>query len=527
MRYNFKDKFFCNLIITKRMSIRTMLMASSQNITNGYSIVGYELAKELAKHKDIQLIYYGFQYFNKNPMHEKERQLPSHVESYDAFLNENPKGMGFGFDQVANVVIEKKPDVIIIYNDMVVVSTILEKLKAIPEKTFKVIVYMDQVYLYQKKEYINRLNSEADFVLCFTPYWEDIAKSLGITKPTDYLQHGFNPMTHYPVPTSLCRDYYNLKHDDFIVLSLNRNQPRKRYDVLLQAWAKFVSMHIDDPVKLLIATSLQGGWNLIEVYERELGKYNLTIEQGLKHVIFIDNPQQLLDEEINILYNVGDISISAADGGGMELCTYQQAGIGKAQITSYVGGIKDFFTVENSMILIPKMTFYIDQSRDGCGGEAELIDYNDAVEALDKYYKNPELLKNHGKMCREGILKKYRWDEYGNKLADIIRKVGVVNKPIEPLVSNTLEQSDKSNLISLNDIDPDTVIPINMIDIDQQSIEVEAPHHTLETILDNIDVSTLEIPAKKKKKKTTKGKPTMTKDELLALKAKIDKLLIA
>jgi glycosyltransferase involved in cell wall biosynthesis len=301
--------------------------------------------------------------------------------------------------------------------------------------------------------YINRLNSESDYILTFTPYWEDIAKGLGITKPTGFLQHGFNPMIHYPVPSNICRDYYNLKHEDFIVLSLNRNQPRKRYDILLQAWATFVAKHINDPVKLLIATAIQGGWNLLEVYERELWKHKLTLEQGLKHVIFIDNPQQLLDDEINILYNVGDISISCADGGGMELCTYQQAGIGKAQITSYVGGIKDFFTEENSMILKPVITFYIDSARDGCGGEAELVNYMDAVDALEKYYSDANLRKKHGEICRKEINEKYKWCDLGKKFYEIIKEVN--SYPTGVHFNSSTTSSSETNKIKISDIKED------------------------------------------------------------------------
>ena len=431
---------------------------------------------------------------------------------------------------------------------MVVVSTIMEKLKSVPNKKFKVIVYMDQVYLYQKKEFINRLNAEADFVLCFTPYWENIAKELGINKPTDFLQHGFNPLVHYPVPSKLCRDYYNLKKDDFIVLSLNRNQPRKRYDILLQAWAAFVANHVNDPVKLLIATALQGGWNLLEVYERELSKHKLTLEQGLKHVIFIDNPQQLLDEEINILYNVGDISISAADGGGMELCTYQQAGIGKAQITSFVGGIKDFFSEENSMVLKPKMTFYIDQSRDGCGGEAELVDYKDAVEALEKYYSSVSLRKKHGEICRKGILEKYKWSDLGIKLFNIIKKVADV--PAEVPVTIVPQVVKSSNQVSLEDIEnltlePEAPTPLAQ-PLDEPMVEPKtptsspAPEPQLEledehiTKLNvpiaspsSIDLNILKSSSQKDKKKGKKKEKKMDKDELLALREKIDKLLSA
>jgi hypothetical protein len=257
--------------------------------------------------------------------------------------------------------------------------------------------------------------------MAFTPFWEDTLKWMGITKPTGFLPHGFNPLTHYPVPTKICRDYYNLKHDDFIVLSLNRNQPRKRYDLLLKAWAEFVYRHQNDPVKLLIATAIKGSWDLMEVYTYELKLRGLTIEDGLKHVIFIDNPQNLLDEEINILYNLGDISLAVSDGGGFELCTYQQAALGKPQITSYVGGIKDFFTAQNSVILKPTMKIHLDSA--SVGGEAELIDYLDAVDGLEAYYANSELCKRHGALCREGILKKYKWSDIGEKLYNIIKEV--------------------------------------------------------------------------------------------------------
>lgn len=404
--------------------VRVLLFATYPYSTNGYSQVAFELAKHIALNKsDIELTYYGFQNFGNNPQHAKERQLPSNVQMYDAYAGEVTKQMGFGFDQVTDFVTINKPDVCIIYNDMVVVSNILDKLHKVENKNFKIIVYIDQVYLYQKKEFIKRLNEQSDYVLAFTPYWEDIVKGLGIQKPTGFLRHGFNPELHYPVPTELCRSYYNLKMSDFIVLSLNRNQPRKRYDILLQAWAEFVSKHMDEPVKLLVATAIQGGWNLLEVYERELAKRNITLEEGLKHVIFIDNPQQLTDEDVNILYNVADISLSVVDGEGFGLCNFQQAAIGRPQIVPRIGGFLDFFNDDTAIMLEPRLTFYIDSARDGVGGEAQLVDYKDAAAALERYYKDPELRKRHGENARKKILKEYRWGPIGDKLYDIIMEV--------------------------------------------------------------------------------------------------------
>jgi glycosyltransferase involved in cell wall biosynthesis len=225
---------------------KVLFFATNVKQYNGYSYAIYELACQLAKKKDIELTIFGFQNFYNNPNHL--RPLPPNVAEYDAFANENPKQAGFGFEQVVEFVTMNQPDICIIYNDAVVVSNIMNQLLKVPNKNFKIMVYIDQVYLHQKQEYIKILNDNAHFVLAFTKYWEDCAIQQGITLPTDYLQHGFNPEIHYPFPKQLARQYYGIKQDDFIILNLNRNQPRKRWDVCLQAFAEIVSRHRNKPV---------------------------------------------------------------------------------------------------------------------------------------------------------------------------------------------------------------------------------------------------------------------------------------
>ncbi len=381
---------------------------------------------------------FGFQNFYNNPSHT--RTLPSNVYEYDAFANENPKQQGFGFEQVAEFVTMNKPDICIIYNDMVVVTNIINELYKVADKNFKIVVYIDQVYLHQKKDYIKLLNDRVDFVLAFTPYWEECVKGQGITLPTDYLQHGFNPMIHYPFPKELARRYYNVKNDDIIVLNLNRNQPRKRWDICLQAFAEIVALHNDKPVKLLIATSADGAWNLFEVFERELKKRGLTLEDGMKHLIIIDNPQQLTDEDINILYNLADIGINTCDGEGFGLCNFQQAGIGTPQVVPYIGGFRDFFNEDSAMLIKPVVNLYIDNSRDGVGGESEVCDYKDFVKAIDTYLTNPDLLKTHGENARQNILTNYKWSDLGERLYNVIKRVTNIQ-----VVSSTPNYSESSS----------------------------------------------------------------------------------
>ena len=485
---------------------RVLFMGTHPYSTNGYSYVTIELTRQMALRPDIKLSVYGFQNVGMvSEEHKNNRQWPENVYVYDACANEVPRQLGFGFEQVTEFVTLNKPDVVVIYNDMVVVSNILNKLKAVPDKKFKIIVYIDQVYLYQKKDHIKRLNEEVDLVVAFTPYWEDLVKKQGLTVPTDYLCHGFNKMLHYPVPQKLARQYYGLNENDFIITNLNRNQPRKRWDICLQAFAEVVSRHPDDPIKLLIATAPQGAWNFLEVYERELGKRDVSLADGMKHIILIDRPQQLSDDEINILYNVADVGINTADGEGWGLTSSQQSGIGIPQIVSNVGGHKEFLSKDCALLIDPKYTLYIDASRDGVGGEAEVCDWMDFADAIDTYYADEELRKRHGKNARQKMLDNYSWEKVGQHFYDIIRKV--IPAPLEVVKVNLDEN------LNINDLK-------KVVDEIEGVAPIKKPKNKPHGGKDARDALKKRLRAKLEEKKNT------SKDELLQMKKTIEMLLM-
>ena len=431
---------------------RVLLFATHPHSSNGYSKIAFELAKQLALKPDIQLTYYGFQNFQKNEQHTEERNLPADVQVYDAFANEKNKQMGFGFEEVTDFVTLNKPDVCIVYNDMGVVSSIIEGLKKVQNRKFKIMIYMDQVYLCQRKEYIKRLNEEVDYVICFSKFWEDCVKQQGLVKPTGILEHGFNPAMHYPIPRKLARMYFNLKEEDFIIMNANRNQPRKRLDIMMMAFAEVVSRHITDPIKLLIATAPNGAWNLIEIYERELGLRGVSFEDGMKHIIFIDNPQGMTDEDINTLFNASDVGINTAMGEGWGLCNFEAAACGVPQIVPAIGGFLDFFDKESAIMIKPKIKVYTDMSIDGCPGCAEICDAIDFADAIDIYYNDDELRKKHGENARKRILKNYRWQDIGEKLHKQICQVAQTIAK-EDVVSAEDVKLSNTKLFSLDDLE--------------------------------------------------------------------------
>lgn len=434
---------------------RVLIFGTHPNQYNGYSKVVYELIHCLAKREDLHITVYGFQKFNVLPNHRVD--IPSNVELYDAYEKEDPKQQGFGIEQIRSFVNQNKPDICIVYNDMMILHQVITKLglcKTEDKMDFKIIAYIDQVYLNQKKEFIEFINANADFGLLFTEYWQKTIVEQGLKLPSDFLPHGFNPNIYYPIPKKLARLYYGMKEEDFIILNLNRNQPRKRWDTCLKAFAEIVSRYPNEPIKMIIGTALQGAWNLIEIFERELKKRNCTLEDGMKHVIVLDRPQKVTDEETNILYNVADLGINTCDGEGFGLCNFEQAALGIPQIVPRLGGFLDFFDDSNSIMTEPKIAYYVDHSRDMVAGEALMCNYIDFTEAIEKYFFDKELMKLHGDASRSKILNDYKWQSISDKLYNIIYTVLGKTPPTQETQQSLINEVEKIDTDTLQKLVP-------------------------------------------------------------------------
>lgn len=400
--------------------------------SNGYSKVVYYISKYLGQKEDIDLTIYGFQNFGNTVGAAIRNDIPPRVKIHDAYATENPKRNGFGEVELPKFLKENPQDVIIIFNDSIITTAITNNIMnecAIDRDKFKLVSYMDQVYPYQKKKYIELLNKHFDAIIAFTPYWAEIAKKLGINEniPIYNFPHGFDEKLYYPVPMNICRMYYNFPQEDFMVLNLNRNQPRKRWDLTMIAWAEFVERHYQvnvknkkgdfkvnkftkRPIKLVVGTQVDGYWDLMDVLENEIKFRDVPFEYAKKTIQTVPLPQQLSDRDINILYNSCDIGTSATGGEGFGLCQFEGLAVGKPQVSSYVGGLKEFLNENNSIIIKPSFSLYLDNKSQGIGGKEELTNPSEYAEAFWKYFSSPELIEKHGNRGRENILTHYRWE---------------------------------------------------------------------------------------------------------------------
>lgn len=411
--------------------LRLLICGTHPVQTNGYSRVIFELARIISEEwtaapdtRPLTVSVYGFQ------RHESptaglatERSLPF-VQVYDAVGNEKPKAAGFGFTEFRHYVECTRPHAVLVLNDMSVLCAMVDQLKDMPERTsFKVVAYIDQVYLSQRQEFVRFINQHADAAIAFTPYWEANLRKIGVAIPTHFLQHGFNMMKNFPIPQKLARKFFGFSNTDFLILNMNRNQPRKRWDKCMQTLAEVVARDPESTIKLVVATELKGGFDIMEIYERELGKWGIPLSTGIGHILMLRSPQSMSDGDVNALYNAVNIGINTCDGEGFGLCNFENAGVGVPQVVPALGGFLDFFDDTCSIMVKPRTTFYIDSTRDAVGGEAQLCDQSDFVEAILAYYHDPALVRRHGLEARNRITSRYQWPTIASKLVDIVRHV--------------------------------------------------------------------------------------------------------
>lgn len=400
-----------NPLIIKEKKLKFMLVATHIQQFTGYSKVTHNMINELSKNPWLDICHFGFQRHPQVP--DNFRQYPSGVDVVDAASLEKPPQQGFGFTVLPEVIRRKEPDIVLIYNDMSVVARFLEEIrKAGIPRTFKIWVYIDQVYNTQMQVYLDILNRDADRVFAFTNFWKKCIKDQGITRPTDVILHGFDSKRFFPVPRELVRKNLGLPNEAFVIMSLNRNQPRKRYDILIMAFVELVVKYPTKPIFMLCICDKgeKGGWWLFELFQRELKLRGVNVEQFGNRLMLSSTDMSFRDEDINMFYNAADIGISTADGEGFGLCNFEQMGVGVPQVVPDIGGFKEFCTADNAVLVKPKVRYYLPTAFSPVGGEALACDPHDICLGIEEYLLNTDKKEAHGKAARETV-NSYTWDK--------------------------------------------------------------------------------------------------------------------
>jgi glycosyltransferase involved in cell wall biosynthesis len=366
--------------------MRVVLVSTHIDQTTGYSKVSYNLLKQASTLAPrVKLFHYGFQRHPNAPGH---RKAPMGVNLYDAAANEDPKEEGFGFNKIHDYLEMVGPDVVMIYNDPLVIYKFLEAMKHDRKTaTYKLWIYVDQVYEGIAPPLMQAIRDHADRIYCFTELWKTAFLSYGDFPDVRVLEHAADSSTFTALPEDArlaLRKNLGIPASGVVFLNVNRNSQRKRLDLTLAGFARLLKTTPN--AYLILATNVnpQAGayYDIPTIFQREAKRQQLD-QLMLSHLILIDTspPNVIGDEGINQLYNVADIGINTSDGEGFGLCQLEHMLTGAPQVVTDVGSFRTFLSESTSVFIPPTDAAYFPGSMP-LGGWAPTFTHDSVATAM-------------------------------------------------------------------------------------------------------------------------------------------------
>jgi len=399
--------------------MRILFFATYPTQATGYARIGNILTNYLSSiGHDVH--YLGISNFEDQSI---KRYIHPGIKLIDAFKErKNGSTELYGVDVVNDTIEKINPDIVFIYNDIIVINRIInEFINKNIKKTFKLYIYLDLVYEYERLQLFKNINSWSDVIFVFSDCWKKNLLDIGINEnKISILPHGIKTIEFYKTNTIIEKQFFGFNEDDFIVLNTNRNSYRKALDISLEAFIKFLKKNnYDKRIKMYMncvntGDSEYGLHTLIHVIcIKNNANYNEIV---LNHIFTRSSNLYLEDNTMNKLYNACDVGINTCLGEGFGLCNLEHACVGKPQIVTRVGALNDIFTNEYATLIDSKCELYISNVLDDHQGYIKICDSTDFSEALDRYYHNRELAKEHGEKGRDILTQKYNWDNILKKI---------------------------------------------------------------------------------------------------------------
>jgi glycosyltransferase involved in cell wall biosynthesis len=396
--------------------MKILFFATYPDTNTGYSRIANILSNYFAN-CGHEIFYVGISNFNQKTC---PRYIHPNITLFDAYLEEKIKGNNelYGVNVICDHITNIKPDIVFLYNDIIVISRIFNNfIKYNIQKNFKLYVYLDLVYKFEKLNLINHVNNFADMIFVFSDYWKNNLVEMGVNPDKiDIFSHGIDNKIFYPIDKQISRQQFNFNKDDFIILNTNRNSYRKCIDKTIDAFIQFLKIkNMNKNIKLFLNMNLtegpdQIGYDILNLIKISCIRNKINYDTVILNHIYKHNDILMSDSMLNHLYNACDIGINTCSGEGFGLCNLEHGCLGRPQIISNVGGLSDIFSNDYSILVDPVTEIYISNILDYHGGYQEICSTDDFTDSMIKYYDNREVLETHGKLCREILNKKYNWD---------------------------------------------------------------------------------------------------------------------
>ncbi len=381
-----------------------ILWISEYEIPSGFARVSKALIKQLQKRFDITVLdWYS----------EKE----SFVDGVKV-LGKKSKEDKLGIEKMMNVY--SGYDMIFILND---VWNIAKYLKALKSSKFfsvpKIAVYFPVDGTHHNAEWYKDFDIVTQAVT-YTNFAAGVIKECtdALDSKLSIIPHGVDTDVFFKSQTdkaSIREHVYGTKglNDAFIFMNANRNQPRKKLDITVRAFAEFLKISgAADAYLHLHCGLVDYGVNIVELIKRF----------GVDDRIIVSTNESGMpnfsSEQLNLYYNAADVGLNSSMAEGWGLTNVEHAMSGAPQIVPNHSACKELYDGNALLIDSPTETVFYETITVG-----RIPDYRHMAKCMLAYYQNYELRTSHGDGLKNKFSQpEYSWSKIANDFGDLFLK---------------------------------------------------------------------------------------------------------
>jgi D-inositol-3-phosphate glycosyltransferase len=306
-----------------------------------------------------------------------------------------------------------KPDIIVIQNDGWNIPEFVAQVRRFQEFNHVPIVASVAV---DGKNFARYWLDGVAHTIFWTKFAQDEARRSGFKGLSTVIPLGVDTSTYHPMDKKEALTIRGIEKagDAFIVGSVNRNQVRKRWDLLIRYFADWV---LTGPIldAYLFLHAAPTGDTGVKV--RELAAYYGVMER----LILVEPPVWYgVDESmLAATYNCFDVSLSTTQGEGFGLTTLEAMACGVPCIVPKWSALGDWAAEAALMVSCPTTCIgppYVNV----IGGVA---DQKETVEALDLFYRDRDQLAHYSaKSLILATQPRYQWKRIGEQYDEVLQR---------------------------------------------------------------------------------------------------------
>jgi D-inositol-3-phosphate glycosyltransferase len=319
----------------------------------------------------------------------------------------------FGIGRIRELCGTLKPDVVVLQNDPWNIPGYTEQLKS---QHFVGSIAVDG------------LNCKGDLLngLSLAIFWTEFAREEairgGLKQPSAVIPLGVDLEIYNPGDRVEARRTLGINEQTvgpnfdkaFIVGNVNRNQPRKRLDLTIRYFARWVKQYRADDAYLFLHVAPTGD----DGYDCE----QLAVYYGINKRLILAEPEVFKappEERLANTYRCFDVQVSTSQGEGWGLTTMEGMACGIPQIVPTWSALGEW--CGDAALQVPCSNVITTPGRiNSIGG---LVDEEPFIRALQSTYVDPSLLE---RLTHRGLSlvqqPQYRWESIGLKFAEEITR---------------------------------------------------------------------------------------------------------